>query len=286
MSWIKKPPVPYEGASSFEGRPRTVNDLIPCPFCQALASPHWRAVSFWRCSRCGLLFRNPQPSEASIAQLYEESWSDPQRHTNETGGTDLDLARIYARKLAGSLGRNDFGGLRILDHGAGRGSMLTALEELGAEVHALEPFGGEYLRQQGFRTFRNVDELPEGLSFDGIVSIDVIEHLAMPWSELTRFKSILTETGWVYIATPNANGLNARLFGSEWREALKAGHLVFFTPRSLGLALRHCGYTCHRRLKWFFGYSRSYIRTGRDYLLQSLRLDGELRYLAFKEAKR
>ena len=52
-------------------------------------------------------------------------------------------SRIYARKLAETLGRKDFAGLKLCDFGAGRGSMATALIELNADVYAIEPFGYE-----------------------------------------------------------------------------------------------------------------------------------------------
>src|SRR5205823_4085133 len=150
--------------------------------------------------------RHPLPSEKDLAKIYQKSWLDPYEYRSETGGTDLDLARTYVRRLANSLGFKDFSGLKILDFGAGRGAMLTALKELGADVCAIEPFGYQFLENKGFITFRTLDEIPVGIIFDGIVAIDVIEHLYAPWNELRRFLEILKDSGWVYISTVNAGG--------------------------------------------------------------------------------
>jgi hypothetical protein len=160
--------------------------------------------------------------------------------------------------------------------------MLTALEELGADVCAIEPFGYEFLKSGGFRTFRTLDEIPKGVIFDGIVAIDVIEHLYAPWNELQRFSELLKTSGWVYIATPNAYGLNAKVFRSGWREVLKPGHLVFFTPCSLETVLKNCGLIRYRQLRWFIKYSDDPFHTVLHYFLQALDLGGELSYLAWK----
>ena len=223
------------------------------------------------------------PSNGHLAELYEGSWAEPARNLNETGGTDAELASVYAWKLARSLGRKDFGGLRLLEFGAGKGEMLAALREMAAEVVAVEPFGYRYLEQQGFPAVPSLDALPPGAKFDGILTINVIEHLSTPWKELQRFREFLKESGWLFVTTPNAAGLNAKLRGSQWREAQKPGHLVFFTPRNLGSLLARCGYVGSRRLCWPVRYSENPLRAGCHYTLQLLRLDGELRYVAFNE---
>ncbi len=260
----------------------TINNSSQCSFCHGTMRLYWREVNVWKCSSCGLLSRHPLPSEKDLAKLYQKSWSDPYEHTSETGGKDLDLARNYARRLASSVGFKDFSGLKILDFGAGRGAMLTALEELGADVYAVEPFGYQFLESRGFVTFRTLDEIPEGVVFDGIVAIDVMEHLYAPWNELRRFSQILKDSGWVYIATPNACGLNAKIFRSGWQEVLKPGHLIFFTPRSLQAVLTRCGMRRSRRLRWFIKYNDNPVRTLLHYFLQTLGLGGELSYLAWK----
>ena len=254
-----------------------------CPFCHQTAVPNWKVVNVWKCLSCGLLFRDPLPSYDDLVQLYRESWSDPHEHRAETGGTDIGLARAYARKLACSLSLRDFCGLKLLDFGAGRGAMLTALKELGADVYAIEPFGYEYLRRHGFVAFSTLDEVPEELTFDGIVAIDVIEHLHAPWNEIKQFKNYIKDSGWVYMATLNASGLNAMVFRSNWREVLKMGHLMFFTPFNLEVILANSGYRQYRRLKWFIQYRRNPIRRLLHSILQNLHLDGELRYLGWKK---
>ncbi|MEM3433160.1 MAG: class I SAM-dependent methyltransferase [Candidatus Methanomethyliaceae archaeon] len=222
----------------------------------------------------------PTPDE--LAELYKSSWHEPNKNPCETGGTTRPLAAIYARKLAASLGLKDFSGKVILDFGAGMGEMLAAVEELGGEVYAVEPFGCQYLAERGFRVFRSLEDIPPCLRFDGVIAMDVVEHLESPWEQLREIRGVLKDPGWLYVATVNAWCLNARLSRAGWREARRPGHLVFFTLRTLEKILAEAGFERLRRLRWFLGYNRGCIHTAVHYILQLFRLDGALRYIAWK----
>jgi len=167
------------------------------------------------------------PTQKELFALYTNSWQHPERSRSETGGTDLRLARIYAKLLARSLGLRDLKGLRILDFGAGRGDMLKALMELGAEVVGVEPYGLDFLRDQGFEAYEDISEVKG--DFDGIVTIDVIEHPRNPWDILKDLSNLLKVGGWIYVATPNPTGLNAKINRGNWREAKKQGIFSFLS---------------------------------------------------------
>jgi 2-polyprenyl-3-methyl-5-hydroxy-6-metoxy-1,4-benzoquinol methylase len=255
---------------------------ISCPYCGTRASRHWRKLNFWQCLSCELIFKYPLPEMDSVIELYEKSWTSPSENRSETGGTSLELARSYTVKLAQTLKLKDFTGLRILDFGAGRGDILTALTELGAEMYGVEPFGYEGLVDRGFKMFRTLDDIPEDLKFDGIITIDVVEHLWSPWDEISRFSSLLKNGGFVYISTPNAGSLRARIQGEKWSEALRPGHFVLFNGVSMEKMLRRAGYNNPKRLRWFMNFTDNSFRNFMGYLLQAARIDGELRYLIRK----
>ena len=262
-----------------------------CPFCGQDANGKYEPFklpdargSFSRicqCSSCRLLFRQVD-GQQDLSELYKVAWSDVDHHKQETGGTDAKLARVYAAKLAGSLGFKDFSGLKILEFGAGDGSMLEALSELGADVYGCEPFGYEEIKRKGFKAFRSLEEIPQGTQFDGVVSIDVLEHVPAPWSTLQDLFALTASKGWLCVTTPNANSLNARLSGPKWREMHNPGHLFFLTSRSLEAIFRHLGFTKTKKLKWFVQYSNNILKRSMHSLLQLSGLDGELRYLINK----
>lgn len=252
-----------------------------CSFCGSQITIHWEPARVWRCDGCGLMMKHPMPSDGELSRLYEEGWDEPEAHRRETGGTDAELGRTYARRLAGSLGRTNLAGLSILDFGAGRGDLLAALAELGADVCGVEPFGWEFVESRGFTVYRKLEDIPPDRRFDGAVSMDVVEHLRTPWIEMAALRRVLRSGGWLHVSTPNCDGARARLKGARWEEALKPGHLVLFTSRGLLSVLNHCGYERPRRLRWFIPYRRGVIGTAVNYLLQALHLDGALRFLAW-----
>lgn len=186
------------------------------------------------------------------------------------------------RQLAKSLGRKNLKGLRILDYGAGRGAMLQALLDAGADVCAIEPFGYEVLQKKGFNIFRSLTELPKEFTFDGIVSLDMVEHVPVPWDDYKNLKEFLAENGWLYISTPNAAGINAQYFNAKWRELYNRGHLFFFSPVTLERILNKGGYKNIIRLRWFINYHRGVFTLILHWPIQFLQIDGKLRFLAFK----
>jgi 2-polyprenyl-3-methyl-5-hydroxy-6-metoxy-1,4-benzoquinol methylase len=171
-----------------------------------------------------------------------------------------------------------------MDFGAGRGAMALALRENGADVVAVDPFGHRYLRDVGLVAFADLGALPPDLCFDGIVSLEVMEHLLEPGETLAKLHERLRPGGWLFITTPNPAGLLARLSGERWREAAKPGHVLFFSPTTLRGLLKVTDFCDTRRLRWLLRYPGvSTTRSALHYVLQAVLLDGSLRYLAYKK---
>ena len=253
-----------------------------CPYCGQGTLNKYATISVCKCPSCSLLFKNGLQFEGGFDELYKKAWQDTDNHKDKTGGTDLELARIYARKLVSVLGLKDFKGLKLLEFGAGRGNMLAALLELGANVYGVEPFGYEYLKNKGFKVFRTLEEIPGGILFDGIVTIDVIEHVLHPWDILNLLYGRLNSQGWFYVTTPNAGSLNARLSAGNWRELHNSSHIYFLDQKCLEIILNKIGLNKFIRLRWFVQYTNNPLRVLMHYVLQQFGLDGELRYLIVK----
>lgn len=252
-----------------------------CAFCGSESTKRSEFRGFSRCETCDLAFRDPMPSSDELSSLYETDWHQPLSSTESTGGTTIKLARAYARSLANSLGVSDFKGLRLLDFGAGRGDMMQALYELGADALAVEPYGVEVLRERGFTVFPKLDHLPESSNFDGAVCIDVVEHLDAPWRILQDIRRMLVPGGWAFVATPNRGSLNAMIRRSGWRESTNPGHLHLLSSRSMLEILSGAGFANIYRLRWLIRYNDNPMLATFHYLLQILGLDGELRFLAY-----
>lgn len=168
-----------------------------------------------------------------------------------------------------------FAGNRILEIGAGDGSIAAGLLQAGlpfAHYRATEasPVRLQTLRQR-FNDPRflislfDVENQDEAISdkYDLIIMVAVIEHLIDPISAMTRLRNCLTPGGFIYIDTPNIAKFSRRLklLGGRFpataskNEGLLAydgkpvdlfdeGHMHYFTYRSLGAMLKTCcGYS-------------------------------------------
>lgn len=255
----------------------------PCPYCHSPAQPHWPGVQVWRCPACDLRFRWPLPDADALAAAYQTAWERPSANTY-TGATDAALAAVYRRRLAQLAGVPPLAGQRLLEFGAGQGAMLAALAAAGAEVQAVEPYGAAFLQAQGWSVWPALSALPPQTPlFDGILTMQVVEHVAAPWHTLAQLAQWLKPGGWLYVSTIHAGSLHARLRGPRWREVQNRAHLIFFTPRSLAVMLRRAGLSRVQRVKGFIRYPHhNRSQQGRDWLLQQLGWGGELCYLAFR----
>ncbi len=266
-------------------RRATEMDISECPQCKfrGAASVQWRAPRFLQCRECGIIFRDPFPSGTELANFYREGWKAPEESIVETGSTDELIARQLAESLMDTLAIRSLSGMRILDFGAGRGAMTLELTKRGAKLVAVEPFGYEFLTKRGVSVYRDLAHVPDRLSFDGIVSLEVIEHLRDPSGVLADLYKRLSPGGWLLITTPNADGLLARLMGQRWREAAKPGHVVFFTPAALLKILEKIGFSEVQRPRWLIRYQRaSPLRAFLHFGLQKLAVDGGLRVVAYR----
>jgi SAM-dependent methyltransferase len=270
---------------SLEGEMNCTSVGSKCPICPSggASAPFWKTPRFNQCSRCGLIFRDPFPNAAILSHLYTTSWMSPDVNIAETGATEVNSAQSLVKFLARSIGNANLSGKRILDFGAGRGAMTLALRQKGAQVVAIEPFGYDYLVKLGVSTYRELKELPRETGFDGIVALEVLEHLPDPTRTLLQLHRHLAPGGWLFITTPNAAGLPARLRGERWREAVRPGHVLFFTPPTLKSLLLETGFCRVERPRWSVRYTgKMQLRTVVNFAMQFVRVDGGLRMLAFK----
>jgi SAM-dependent methyltransferase len=255
----------------------------PCPQCHAVgqARPHLQAPRFLRCDQCGVMYRDPFPDAVSLARLFSDSWASPDSNRNETGATSAAIASSLIDSTVEMLGRTSLVGMRVLDYGAGRGAMVLELKKRGADVVAVDPFGHDHLVGLGVSAYRDLRDIPATSRFDGIVCLEVIQHLRDPSGVLTSLYGRLSCGGWLLVTTPNAAGLPAKLMGQRWREVGKPAQIVLFTPAALQKSLLAIGFCDVRRPRCFIRYpTASLLRTIAHFGMQSLRIDGGLRVVA------
>lgn len=91
----------------------------------------------------------------------------------------MDEAVLYNRFLTGSIAGWAEGARRILDFGAGNGRFARALAQRGHEVCAVEPDPAlrAAIAAAGVDARESLEGFPPGERFDGIYSVNVLEHV-------------------------------------------------------------------------------------------------------------
>jgi 2-polyprenyl-3-methyl-5-hydroxy-6-metoxy-1,4-benzoquinol methylase len=221
-----------------------------CPVCQGTRLYYSFSVSqhrLERCKDCGFTLLNPQPSDATLAEIYTDTYflGDGSEHSKEqVSRMKQATARTYLREIVRYRGRT---GGRFLEIGCGSGDMLLEAQAEGYQVTGVEiaPAAVETARRRvpGARIIcaqpDRVDLPPGG--FDVCVLCDVLEHVRDPLRVLRHLRTLLKPDGVLYIATPSLDSWSSHLLGKKWME-YKLEHLSLFSTSTMQNILYRAGY--------------------------------------------
>lgn len=177
-----------------------------------------------RCEDCGLGYRDPQPSQATLARLYQAgsatAWSV------EVGSRrDWSLAAAVVARVAPA---------NVLDVGCFDGGFLRMLppgiERVGIEIN---PEAADRSREAGVRiAASDLNELAgTAESFDCVVAFDVIEHVHDPAAFLKMLAGVVRPGGHLIFATGNFDAPTWRVMGSRYLYCWFQEHIAFVSPR-------------------------------------------------------
>lgn len=193
-------PDSWTSVAAGNGQRQTMEILESCDICGSRSIPTIdRRNHICRCADCGCTFDNPRPTLEEIGAFY-----------SQPGKYDLWLSEEPARDLLWrrrlKLVRRFVSGGSLLDVGAGTGQFLslarTYFDVAGTELSrkaiqvARSKYGVELLEG-------TLNELTFGPRFDVITLFHVLEHVPSPRTTLERCRSLLRDTGFLFVAVPN-----------------------------------------------------------------------------------
>jgi SAM-dependent methyltransferase len=195
-----------------------------------------------QCADCQLLFRNPQPPDDVLDEIYSHEYFLGERTAEgerRVGEMKRATARLYLRQLF------EYAGTRpktLLEIGCGTGDLLVEAQALGVDVvgvdvssHAAAVANERLGRAAVMAGKLDEVDLPAA-SFDACVLSDVVEHDREPVQFLRRVRQLLKPGGVLFLATPSVESWSARLLKWHWME-FKLEHLTFFGPGTIENAL-------------------------------------------------
>jgi 2-polyprenyl-3-methyl-5-hydroxy-6-metoxy-1,4-benzoquinol methylase len=202
-----------------------------------------------RCTGCGLEFAERFPD---MAHQQEEIY--PASYFERALARRAHRERIFGElvdQLGVLLGRTG----RLLDVGAGEGTILRAARDRGWRVEGTEVSLAiiERLRAEDNLTIHCGElerlDLPRG-AYDAIVMNHVLEHVRDPGAALRTARDLLAEGGVLRIEAPNHGSLTARykavvgrlgLSKSPWKHYSLGHHFWFFTAKTMARTLEAAG---------------------------------------------
>ncbi|HSJ56543.1 MAG TPA: class I SAM-dependent methyltransferase, partial [Anaerolineae bacterium] len=194
---------------------------------------HFRVV---RCRRCGLIYLNPRPTPSAIGRYYPDDYRPyiaPVRAARKRV-TRWDARYGLYKRLRVVSAHQATG--RLLDVGCATGDFLAFAQESGWETHGVELVepAAAYCRDVlGLHVVTGdlLDAAYPDAHFDAITLWNVFEHLYDPAATLQELRRIVKPGGWLVMAVPNPDSLDARLFGPAWAGYDVPRHLYTFpTP--------------------------------------------------------
>jgi SAM-dependent methyltransferase len=184
-----------------------------------------------QCHKCGAAITDPWPSEATLNAAYQ-GWYRP------AGGRFAGPGDAVLRRSRGALARRLDAIAppgRVLDVGAGDGTLLDALRRAGRDAIGLELVS----TREDIRA-ADITELEER-DLAAIVFWHSLEHLPRPAKALASAADKLRPGGVLVIAVPNSDSLQAKAFGDRWLALDLPRHLVHLPAKTLLTRLQELG---------------------------------------------
>lgn len=190
------------------------------------------------CLACGFHFTNPIPSEDTIGSYYKSEDYVSHSSTNKGLVNKLyNLVRTITLDTKVSLIRSYAKGNEVLDIGSGTGHFLDACQKAGFNIQGLEP--DEDARSFASANFGLVldtlDTLPtiDSNSKDIITMWHVLEHVYHLKRDVAEIVRVLKDNGTLFVAVPNMNSYDAKVYKEYWAAYDVPRHLYHFQENTI-----------------------------------------------------
>ncbi|OJI07250.1 MAG: hypothetical protein COX02_01755 [Candidatus Vogelbacteria bacterium CG22_combo_CG10-13_8_21_14_all_37_9] len=261
---------------------------IYCPICDSnsLYLLSKDAYSFYRCSKCALVFVHPLPSEEFLGQ---EVYS-PKSGYQGNKAKDLSQSSLTAKQapILEALVTLKPGG-RLLDVGCSNGQFMFWAQKRGLKVTGVElnEATASIAKTNGLDVFQGTltqANFPDQ-SFDLIFLGDLIEHVSDPRAIIKDCQRLLVPSGFLAIVTPNLDCFWARstfilfkLFKIPWSVLTPPHHLCQFSTTNLRQLLINQDFQIKQT--WYHHPSLKY-ELGMTHLWGAYKHDKKIRTLVY-----
>jgi len=181
-----------------------------------------------RCVECRSIFQDITAEE--FERLHGEAFQTHAFVNSVVAMSGVDPARARWAELS-------LPGTSLLEVGPGSGHLLAAARDAGRTVAAIETseVNRNFIRKTwGIEAlYADIEDVPDDLSFDAIVMINVLEHVYDVTGFLDATSKLLSKAGVIFISTVNGISLEAAALGRWWAMCKEHDHVSFPSPEGL-----------------------------------------------------
>lgn len=208
-----------------------------CESDQLRPMERYQSAYLVQCLECKFVFSEKIPTQEELEEYYHSDYDVTRYFSPITEKRYNDLLDIFESERKTN---------RILDIGAGYGFFLEAAKKRGWEVFGTEIADDAiaHCAQKDIDLFKGpVETIDFGdLSFDVVVSIEVLEHLNTPNSFVQSIHRLLRPQGVFYLTTPNFDSLLRFWLGEKYDVIGYPNHLCYYTPKTLQKLMKSNGF--------------------------------------------
>jgi 2-polyprenyl-3-methyl-5-hydroxy-6-metoxy-1,4-benzoquinol methylase len=196
------------------------------------------------CKTCNFLITSPRPDSNSIGKYYQsENYIS---HTNSSKNLIDKLykaVRSFTLRWKLNLIRSYKPNGKILDYGCGTGEFLNTCKTADWICTGIEPSVSAKEKAAQLTNLNiagSLDQIAHS-KFDVITLWHVLEHVENLNEKLSELKSYLAEGGIIFIAVPNHESLDSKIYKSYWAGYDIPRHLWHFTQSTMSRLLTSHG---------------------------------------------
>ncbi len=210
-------------------------------------------IGFYQCKDCNIQFASPRFAEESLLEIYDDEswvdageyegwsydqWKEKKDHTYWLVEQNLNLVKNFLPERS-----------TILDVGSGIGLTVRHLNENNFVAEGLEPSSliSSIARENIGAPLHNIqiEDYKPGKLYDGVLMLDVLEHLYDPVRVLQRCSKLTRPGGYIFIHVPHHRGLGNIYKTARCRAGIKSKmkhfgfpwHIYSFDRKSLNAIL-------------------------------------------------
>ena len=242
-------------------------EKVNCPTCGAdtgrkLIYQKDDGVGFYKCLGCDIEFASPRLVEEELLNLYEgDNWKDLSKYDSwsyEKWKNKKELNYYLVQENINLVERFLPNGSSVLDVGCDMGLTVKGLEEKGYYSEGVEvsSIGAKIAKEKTGIKVHNIElkNYRSNIEFDGVLLLDVLEHLYSPVEVLKQCANHMKRGGYIFIHVPHHDGISARFKRWLHQKNLKSSykhfgfpaHIYNFNRKSLKVMLAKAGFeVCH-----------------------------------------